>query len=175
MRFQDWINEEVQKPQYANLIPREIAAYLNVRPLTKVPGEGTVTTALGIEEVMGLVTPNEWGAMTSPTAMWRDVASADFATARPIDVLLMQSFKTSNVPLETAAMAVIESENVDMATALITVLAKANLLSPESVAAMQAAMEKPAPSTWVWGESIAQQNGGQSAWVDASQIQTREI
>lgn len=175
MRFQDWINQEVAKAKYNSLIARQIAAYLNAPTVTETPGEGTVMITLGIEELVGLVTPEEWAAITAPDAMWKEAAAADPASARAVDILLMQTFKTSNVPLESAAMAIIESEDVGLGTALITVLARAALLSPESVAALQSAMEQPAPSTWEVGPSIAQQAGGPLAWVDENQIQRGEI
>lgn len=171
MNAKEWLTVEVNKPKYALLTPAQIAAYLNAPTLTEIPGEGYIVSPLDVAEVMNLISAEEWGAISSPSAKWKAAAAADYEAARVVDVAIIEAKGTSNVPLEVAATIVIESQDVRIGQAFITVLAKAGIISPESAAALQTAMNKPAPSTWEPGYSIAQEVLGPTAFVQVSDVE----
>lgn len=178
MKYMEWLELEAKKPQYENLEAWQIVAYLNAPTIEEIPGEGTVMAVLETAEIMVLIQFSEWMAITSDAAMWKATAAAAIAANAEIapaimavDTMLIRELSTTNVPLESAVMMVLNAGDVDLAIGLIQTLVAAGLLSAGSAMALEAAMEKPASSTWVHGLSIAQTAVGVTRQVAEGEIQ----
>jgi hypothetical protein len=180
MTPQKWIDSEISKPQYDGQPPERIAAYLNARPLVIMPSTGTVTVPLGIEEVTQIVAdvaPDDWVTVADGTKHWSDVVTATVSSdnlaakksAIKIDAAMTAAGEFSPTLKETVAF-VIKSGDIAMSIGLIAAMLEAEQLSAEAASALQAAMEKPKPSVYIWGKSIAEEAVYDNFMVSPDQI-----